>query len=97
MSVHICAHQFSDNTRCQGVAVRGSTYCRWHRLEAERRRRAARVETLPRIRPIRLHISSHPNLVQRNLQVVIDGLVRGTIPPRQAGLLLYGIATSMRS
>lgn len=97
MSVKICSHHFVDGTRCEAIALKDCLYCYWHRLESDRRRRAARVQTLPRTRPARLHMSSHPNLVQRNLQVVMNGIIDGSIPPRQAGLLLYGIATSMRS
>jgi hypothetical protein len=97
MSTPLCKHQFTDRTTCQSVALRGQHYCMWHRTEADRRRRSARVTRLSRRRPISLTISQNPSIAQHNIQQVIDAILADRISDKRAGILLYAIANNLYS
>ena len=95
--VQLCKHQFSDHTTCEAVALRNHHYCMWHRTEADRRRRAKRQSSHSRRRPISLTVSTHPKVVQHNIQQVIDAMLSDRISNKRAGVLLYAIANSIYS
>jgi len=97
MTVQICKHQFSDRTTCEAVALRNHHYCMWHRTEADRRRRTHRFVRQSRHRRISLTVSTHPNIVQHNIQQVIDAMLSDRISNKRAGVLLYAIANTIYS
>ena len=97
MTVQLCKHQFSDRTTCEAVALRDHHYCQWHRTEADRRRRFHRESRRSRRRPISLTISTHPSVMQHNIQQVIDAMLADRISNKRAGILLYAIANNFYS
>jgi hypothetical protein len=97
MTVQLCQHQFTDHTTCEAVALKGQSYCIWHRTANDRLRRAQRVTRKPRRRSVNLTISSHTNVVQHNIQQVIDAMLSDRISNKRAGILLYAIANNLYS
>jgi hypothetical protein len=97
MTVSLCTHQFSDRTSCEAVALRNGPYCQWHRTEADRRRRADRVQRQSRRKRVTLTISKHPSVAQHNVQQVIDAMLADRISNKRAGILLYAIANNLYS
>ena len=97
MAIPLCNHQFSDNSTCRSVALRGLSHCQWHRTENERLRRSERIEGQPRRRSISLTISRHPNVAQHNIQQVIDAMLADRISNKRAGLLLYALSNNIYS
>jgi hypothetical protein len=83
--IRLCEHYFAGGKRCGSPAMKHPHFCYYHRANRTVRGR----EIIPP-----LH---NPRSIQKALGNVMQGILSGRISSEDAGRLLYGIQTAMRT
>jgi hypothetical protein len=81
-----CQHRKQDGSRCGSPAMKGKRLCYFHEESRKAHPRRVAAPVLPDFPVI-----EGPRSVQIGLNQVIQGLLRGSIDPRTAGQILYGL------
>jgi hypothetical protein len=81
----LCEHVFNNGKTCGSPAMRGMHLCYYHRRNRPNRGR----EFVPPLQNRRA--------IQKALNNILNGIISGRISSEDAGRVLYGIQTAMRT
>ncbi len=89
-----CEHVKSNGHFCGSPALRGRNYCFFHLTHIGRQLRAEQHAANPNQNPLALPLLEDAASIQLALMQVTDALLRGTLDPKRAGLVLYALQTA---
>ena len=89
-----CEHVKSNGHFCGSPALRGRNYCFFHLTHIGRQLRAEQHAAHPNQNPLALPLLEDAASIQLALMQVTDALLRGTLDPKRAGLVLYALQTA---
>ena len=90
-----CEHVKTNGHFCGSPAMRGRNYCFFHIIDIGRRLRLQRYFNLGLQAPaIELPLLEDAASIQLALMQVTDALLKGTLEPKVAGLVLYSLQTA---
>ncbi len=89
-----CEHVKSNGHFCGSPALRGRNYCFFHLTHIGRQMRAEQLAANPNQDPLALPLLEDAASIQLALMQVTDALLRGTLDPKRAGLVLYALQTA---
>lgn len=90
-----CEHVKSNGHFCGSPALRGRNYCYFHLTHIGRQLRAEQHALRPGLEPfLELPLLEDAASIQLALMQVTNALLRGTLDPKRAGLVLYSLQTA---
>jgi hypothetical protein len=90
-STNTCTHIKVSGVRCGGPALRGEQFCYFH----QQAHRSVRRPPFSRLHPIA--IIEDEDAIQASLMEVINGLVRNTLDPKRAALILRALHIAVKN
>ena len=90
-STNTCTHIKVSGVRCGGPALRGEQFCYFH----QQAHRSVRRPPFSRLHPIA--IIEDEDAIQASLMDVINGLVRNTLDPKRAALILRALHIAVKN
>jgi len=90
-STNTCTHIKVSGVRCGGPALRGEQFCYFH----QQAHRSVRRPPFSRLHPVA--IIEDEDAIQASLMEVINGLVRNTLDPKRAALILRALHIAVKN